>query len=209
MNKRYYKKAKKRFSRADVKFFGLILFLVGGSMLVYLFFPLLSWQLYLAPVFASQAITIPIPKTSLTDSHAMQSVILSQAHSLSSSDTTNAGNWYPELHPKAAPLTVYSYTLSIPKLGIIDADVSTVDLDLSKHLVHYTGTTIPPDKGNAVIFGHSTIPQFYNPTDYKTIFANLYTIKTGDKIIVTVKNIMYTYKVFRITITDPDDTSMI
>jgi len=74
-------------------------------------------------------------------------------------------------------------------------------------LVNYQGTGIPGKNGNAVIFGHSTLPQLFNPKDYKTIFANTYKLKDGDTIYVIINNITYTYKIFKIVIVDPDDSS--
>ncbi len=68
---------------------------------------------------------------------------------------------------------------------------------------------MPPDKGTAVIFGHSTLPQLFNPTDYKTIFANAHTLKVGDEITIDANNVQYTYKITSVTITTPDDTSVL
>src|SRR5207245_4562774 len=60
-----------------------------------------------------------------------------------------------------------------------------------------------------VIFGHSTLPQLYNPNDYKTIFAHVHQLQTGDEFLVNIANITYTYKIFSITVVKPDDTSSI
>ena len=86
--------------------------------------------------------------------------------------------------------------------------VSTVDTDVGKHLVNYEGTSILGDKGNAVIFGHSTLPQLYNPKDYKTIFANAYKLKIGDNIYGFVNGVSYLYKIYNTTVVDPSDTSI-
>jgi len=101
------------------------------------------------------------------------------------------------------------FYLTIPKLKIENAEVSTKDYDLEKHLVQYFGTSIPGEKGTAVIFGHSTLPYLFNPKNYKTIFATLHTIEVGDEIYVKVKDISYKYKIFSITITSPDDTNIL
>ena len=99
--------------------------------------------------------------------------------------------------------------ISIPKINLIDAKVSAKDTDLTKHLVNYGGTALPPEKGNAVIFGHSTLPQLYDKNDYKTIFSYLYKLETGDDIVVKVGNVTYKYKVESVTVVDPTNTSVL
>ena len=76
-------------------------------------------------------------------------------------------------------------------------------------MVNYPGTSIPPEKGNAVVFGHSTLPQLFNKNDYKTIFTNIYTLNPGDEIIVNVLGNEYKYKIENITVVDPDNTSVL
>lgn len=88
---------------------------------------------------------------------------------------------------------VETYTLSIPKLGIKNAITTIGGEDLSKSLVHYPGTALPGRIGNAVVFGHSALPIFFSPTNYKTIFATLPTLKIGDEIIVNYDGVTYRY----------------
>ncbi|MEK7160243.1 MAG: sortase, partial [Patescibacteria group bacterium] len=71
------------------------------------------------------------------------------------------------------------------------------------------GTAIPGTQGNAVIFGHSTLPQLYNEKDYKTIFSNLYKLSIGDEIIVNSGNLTYKYIVENVVVVDPDNTSIL
>ena len=76
-------------------------------------------------------------------------------------------------------------------------------------MVNYGGTAVPPDNGNAVIFGHSTLPQLYAEGNYKTIFTFLYKLTVGDEIIVTSTNITYKYRIENISVVDPDNTSVL
>ena len=99
------------------------------------------------------------------------------------------------------------YDLSIPKLHIENAVVSTTDTDLSSHLVNFPGTAVPPAKGTSAVFGHSTLPSLFNPHNYKTILAMAHTLVVGDKILVTANNIQYSYIIYSISIVDADDTS--
>lgn len=200
-----YTKVKPTNIKKLLRFASIGIFLTGLLGMLYVFFPLLSWEIYFVPAFA-QEVAAPIPKTTIVSGDTISSLL---ANSFSGIDYSNAANWFPGYNsnlsskPKAR-----SYKLSIPKLGITDAFVSTVDNDLDHHLVNYGGTALPPDKGNAVIFGHSTLPQLFNPKNYKAIFATAHTLKVGDSIIADVADVSYTYKVVNISIVDPEDTSI-
>ena len=109
---------------------------------------------------------------------------------------------------KAGLPRIQNYTLSIPKLKLNNLSVSTVDNDLAKHLVNFQGTAIPADKGNAVIFGHSTLPQLYEQKNYKTVFTFLYELTTGDEIDLNIDNVAYKYNVENVIVVDADNTSV-
>ncbi len=212
MSKKYYRKQNRLFKK-DINLFktlSLFVIFLGLFILVYVFFPFLSWQIYFAPVFANQNIASPIPKLSMVNNQTLGSLLSEASHNLSGVNYQNAQNWFPTYNPNtiSEKANVKTYSISIPILKLENLVVSTVDYDLSKHLVNYQGTAIPPSKGNAVIFGHSTLPQLYNPKDYKTVFANAYKLKVGDEINVTVENITYNYKIISTIVTSPEDTSI-
>ncbi|MCL5432764.1 MAG: sortase [Patescibacteria group bacterium] len=207
----YYYKSKNQIkidSRKFLQFGSFLIAFFGFIAALYIFFPLISWQIYFAPVFASNELTAPIPKYTIVNKSTVQSLIAATTEKISGIDYTNAQNWFPNFKTEDKSPQIQSYTLSIPKVGIKDATVSTVDFDLSKHLINYSGTAIPPNKGNAVVVGHSTLPQLFNQNDYKTIFATTYLLKIGDEIKVKIDGIEYLYKVFNITVVDADDTSV-
>lgn len=207
MVKVYYKSTNTFTFKKTLKALGVLLVAGGVFLSLYSFFPVLSWQIYFAPSFESQKIETPIPKTIVLDASQIQSLIRESKNNIIL-DYTNASNWYPTFQTKGKKREL-DYTLSIPKLGLSDILVSTKDNDLTKHLVNYEGTAVPPDKGNAVIFGHSTLPQLFNRNDYKTIFANAYKLSVGDDIFVHLDKVTYKYKIFQITIVDPEDTSVL
>lgn len=182
-----------------VRVIGFLLFAVGIATIVYVFSPLLIWQFTLAPEIANSQITAPIPVRSLLTPGVISSLIHSTLNNVSGIDYTDANNWFPTYHTTSTAPKVASYFLTIPQLGITNAFVSTVDSNLANHLVSLPGTALPPDAGNTVIFGHSTLPQLFSPTDYKTIFANLYKVQLGDTFQVTVHTVVYTYKIFSIS----------
>lgn len=212
MAKYYYKKNSKVLKKAIFRLLGLVIFLGGILILLYVSFPLISWQIYFAPIFASQEIAVPIPKTTIVSETTIKSLIAEATNPITGVDYTNAKNWFPTykvpVEGKTESPKVSSYALSIPKLKIENATVSTVGYELDKYLVNYPGTAIPSDNGNAVIYGHSTLPALFNTKDYKTIFATAYKLTVGDEVFATVENVTYRYKIFNVTVVDPSDTSI-
>ncbi|MEN9407909.1 MAG: hypothetical protein RLZZ455_1125 [Candidatus Parcubacteria bacterium] len=204
MNKYYYKKGGTKNTRAYIRIAGLFISLIGIGMLVYFALPIGTSYFMLQNVYASQNLTTPIPTIKVLTKQRIQS-LLATAVSGETTDYTDAKLWFPSFEINPATPRIKGYTLSIPKIDITDAYVTTEDYNVGKHLVNYGGTAVPPDKGNAVIFGHSTLPQLFNPKDYKTIFAKLHTIEKGDSLIVSVDGTRYTYKVYAIDIVPPDD----
>lgn len=202
-----YRKRNPLIIRKTLRILGLCMCIAGLLFVAYFSAPLILFQLYLQPVFASQKITAPVPKyTILTDS-SFQSLLQATTDSLTGIDYTDAQNWYPSIKTSHTDIAVANYRISIPKINIINALVSTVDNNLSTHLVQYGGTAVPPSKGTAVIFGHSTLPQLYQAGNYRTIFANAHSLEVGDDINITVNGVGYRYKIYNLTITTPSDTS--
>ena len=145
----------------------------------------------------------PIIEYQLTDARAYKTLLSplvierSVDENSKKADFTKASNWFPEApidHP-VINSKVDFYTVSIPKLKIENAIVSIGGEDLSKNLVQYPGTALPGKNGNAVIFGHSILPIFYNPKNYMAIFSTLPTLKEGDDIFVNYDGIAYKFKV--------------
>jgi sortase A len=200
MGKYYFKKNATHNLKKYLRLTSVLLFAAGFSILLYVLFPLISWQIYFQPAFASQNITLSIPRANLVE--------LAKS-SMDATDYTKVENWFKDFNPNSQKnqVEVANYTISIPKIRIQDAIVSTTDTDLGKHLVNYQGTGIPGKNGNAVIFGHSTLPQLFNPKDYKTVFANVYQLQNGDTIYAMLNNVTYTYKVFKTIVVDPSDSS--
>lgn len=122
---------------------------------------------------------------------------------LSDLDYTKASSWFPGntqndlfVAPKVVDDSVPNfYTISIPSLGLEDVNVSLFDEDLTKHLVQYPQTALPGSLGSPVIFGHSTLPQFFDPKKYTTIFSNLPKVKPGSDIFVKYNGEEYTYRI--------------
>ncbi len=188
---------------------GLSFLGVGALSFIYFLFPIISYSLFLSPAFASGDIEAPIPRYLVATEDNRFTTLIKQGIASLTSDYIDARNWYPQIAVEKEKKTeVKQYSLAIPKLQIENAIVSTVDYDLSKNLVHYYGPASPVEKGTSVIFGHSTLPQWFDPTNYKAIFATLHTIEIGDDLVVTVDGKAYTFKVFSVTVTTPEDVNI-
>jgi sortase A len=151
----------------------------GIGVLSYVFFPIFLYELNTA----SKDYLSPIP---LDQTYSVEAAI----------DFTKPSNWFVgNVQPEFADSNVRFYTLSIPKLKIKQATVAIGGEDLSKSLIQYAGTAVPGNPGNAVIFGHSILPQFYDPKDYMAIFSTVPTLQKGDEIFVDYDGVSYTYRV--------------
>ncbi len=87
------------------------------------------------------------------------------------------------------------FLLSIPKLNIEKAlvKVNSPTLNPDEFLGHYNGSALPGQTGNSFIFGHSVLPWFYNPKNYKTIFSTLDLLEVGDSLFVEIGEKKFTY----------------
>jgi sortase A len=129
---------------------------------------------------------------------------------VSSLDLTHAKNWFigaPDL--PEVPSKIKYYNLSIPKLKIKDAVVEIGGDDLSKNLIQYKGTAIPGRPGNPVIFGHSTLPQLFNPKNYLSIFSTLPTLKKGDEVFIDYDGIRYRFVIEEMFEVQPEDVQVL
>lgn len=204
-----YKKNAGRKARLFARLSGLGILLIGLGLGMYTFFPLISYELYIKPAFASQSFAAPIPQTTVLTQDSIQSLLKNARSQINRLANPQADAWLPNENAyKSVGVTasLSNYYLSIPSLGIDNAYVSTTDNNVNLHLIHFPGTALPPNVGNATIFGHSSLPQWFDPHNPRTIFATLHTLKTSDLIKLTVNNQVYSYKITKISIVDAEDT---
>ncbi len=207
---------------------GFGLYLVSSAAL-----PIAGYYLNdLADLRAGQLIA-PVPQDQIIDGTPL---VISQVHAESSTsssllaqnpkiideslDYTNLTNWFDPATlsnlkftetNSAAPAT---YTIDIPKLEIANAEVALGGTDLNKSLIAYPGTAHPGEFGAPVIFGHSVLRQFYNPSEknprrYNSIFSTIMTLDRGDEIYVTYDGVKYTYVVQELTEVKPEEVSIL
>ncbi len=100
------------------------------------------------------------------------------------------------------------FYLTVEKLGIKRALVETNagHLNPDKALGHYPGSALPGEVGNAFIFGHSVLPMFYSPKNYKAIFSTIDRLNAGDEVVLEYNNVQYKYLVESHKLAKPADT---
>jgi sortase A len=196
-----------------IYYFSFISLTLGVLLLFWSFYPIISFELY-ARLFLRNKVSSPLPKSDVVASLIQNSSVLGSYNVFSNNlrDFTQVKLWFPKSRSDQTlvnHIDLKSYYLSINKLNIKDALVKVGEEDLSKSLVHFLPETSPGNYGNVVIFGHSTLPQLYNPKDYKTIFTYLPSLEKGDKIDIKVNNVNYEYEIYDMFVVNPDQVSVL
>ena len=182
---------------AKQKLFSFGMVVVGFLLIISVTAPLFIYQFVVSPSFR------PMVKPMVE-----QSVLGDQIQS--GVDYTRVSSWFPTApRPTSLPSKITHYNLSIPKVRIDKATVEIGGEDLKDSLIQYEGTAFPGQFGNTVIFGHSILPQFYNPKKYNTIFSLLPTLKIKDPIIIDFDGITYKYEIEQMTEVKPTDISIL
>jgi len=127
-------------------------------------------------------------------------------------DYTNLATWFNDASIKELEenKSDNTFKLEIPKLDVLNANVTVGGTNLDESLIQYPGTADPGRPGSPVIFGHSVLRQFYNPYEknprrYISIFSKIMTLKNGDEIFLERDGVRYKYKVSAKTEVKPDD----
>ncbi len=182
-----------------------ILFLCFGIfLLVSVIFPILKFQFQYALNF--RQLINPLSLRSYGSQNVLGSI---------TTDYTQISNWFVADSTSSTTNQIFSnnnsstYLLSIPKLKIKDAVVTIGSMDLKKSLIQYPQTALPGQLGNAVVFGHSVLPQFFNSSNYLTIFSTLYRLKQGDEILIDYNNVQYKYIIDEMFEVKPTDLSVL
>lgn len=206
--KEYPSSPKKEFFKS----FSYVFLTIGAVLMFWSFYPIISFEIY-SRLFIDQGITSPIPRSQLATSVKEANQVLGSYDAFSSNlrDFVQASLWFPS-KPQVLvsnEITIKEYYLSIPKLNILDARVIVGGEDLDQGLIHYIPTSLPGEYGNVAIFGHSTLPQLYNPKDYKTIFTYLPSLEKNDIIKVKIEDNEYEYEVIEMFVVKPDQVSVL
>ena len=224
-----YKKATKehpypgQFIPHYLKLLPVLIATLGLGLLASVAWPIISYEITSFSFFRINSLE-PGLISPLSDENSVLAQGENEPEIVSDIDYSKASNWFTFTSDEQRPTpitthrkknstsdTVLSpivdyFSLSIPSLKIDGASVKVDGEDLSKSLVHYPGTALPGEFGSPVIFGHSALPQFFNPQNYMTIFATLPTIQVGADIFVTIDKVTYTYRVAKLFQIKPNET---
>ncbi|MFH0905174.1 MAG: sortase [bacterium] len=110
---------------------------------------------------------------------------------------------------QADRLAIPSLGLNAPLVYIEQKDEPTFQKALENGVVHYPGTALPGELGNAYYFGHSS-DYVFKPGSYKTVFATLPKMKVGDEVYITDSvGKQFVYAVVETKVVEPDDISVL
>lgn len=176
--------------------------LISGILLIAnVLWPILSYELFTAPSLRPRMFFSPVPPA---DSETVTK------EKEAKKDLTRPQNWFPNASfPEKKEARITHYTLSIPKFDIVDALVKINGENLRESLIHYPGTALPGEIGAPVIFGHSILPQFFNPENYLSMFSLIPRLELGDEIIIKFDGITYIYRVIDKVEVKPDNISVL
>jgi len=203
------------------------LFLVGSAVL-----PILGSYVTTIPQLQAAELTSPVPQEQVME---LTPVVVSQLPDATQKkrgfayqpeiiatelDYTNLLNWFsdgalPQLADTQIESEMLEYTIDIPKVNIFNARVAVGGTNLNEGLIAYPGTANPGEFGAPVIFGHSVLRQFYNPSEknprrYNSIFSYIMTLSKGDEVIIkTPDGVTYTYIVQEKTEVKPTDVQIL
>ncbi len=220
----WFRQNKMHTKQSMFRFFPLAFIGVGTIILANALWPIASYLVFTSPFLQQQQLVSPVPDNPVI----RQSSVLAQAQNTVTTpealrpkiirdnlDYTNLSNWFPSgvahaADEAVAQQRVEEYTLHIPTLGIENAVVKVGGTDLDNNLIQYPGTADPGDFGAPVIFGHSVLRQFYNPSEknprrYMSIFSKIMTMQSGEKIYIDYDGIRYTYSVVKKVEVKPED----
>jgi len=191
-------KGKKKYLSLVFTILGLVL--VGNAVI-----PLLSYQIRYSSSFNGKMLSPIVHQRS----NNLGAIAASAKED--NKDFTVVSSWFEEpVHLEhQVRNNITDYRLSIPELGIDNAWVNIGGENLKEKLIHYPDTALPGQMGNAVVFGHSVLPQFFNPKNYLTIFSTLHTLDSGDEIILDYDGIKYRYLVEKLFEVPPTDVSVL
>lgn len=192
------------------KIIPLTLIIMGLAVLTYVAWPIALYEISYAPRFVSPELVNP-----LQDVDQKSQVLSTQSQNIEFDNIINNVNQaVPQrdnlakfLRPLPTASDATSFTITIPKLKIENAQVNVDAQTFDTALAHLPGSALPGERGNSIIVGHSVLPQFFNPKNYKTIFSTLPDLEIGDEIIATISGTTYRYAVEKSKVVGPEQIS--
>ncbi|MCR4324595.1 MAG: sortase [Candidatus Curtissbacteria bacterium] len=182
--------------------FALIISAFGLFAIVFAVWPYLAWQFVTLPKLTKGVEHAPVPQSQVLadQSFLSENVQVAKDEDGFSYFTTN----YVPTGEKPD-----EFSLTIPKLKISEAKVKVDSLKFYEQLSHFPGSALPGELGNSFITGHSVLPQFNDPENYRTIFTKLPELEVGDDVYVEIEGQHLHFVVQYAKVVDPHDVSVL
>lgn len=192
---------------------------LGSLLVANVLWPLINYQVFTAPSLKKDDWVSPVAKEYLgsgTIARDLTGLSKSNPSAVLGMDTdyTKITSWFPTARYAQNNHTGLTYILDIPTVNIENAQVVIDGQSLDQHLIQFPGTAEPGTYGTTVIFGHSVLRQFYNPSvanprRYISIFSKIMTLKNSDRIFIEFNGLIYTYEVIDKFEVEPEDVSVL
>ena len=137
------------------------------------------------------------------------------------SSASSSESGVPALNIKVMPsdtrIVIPRIFKNIPVIGasnssLIARDWDALEKDIQQALrngvVHYPGTSLPGERGNVVITGHSSF-YAWDPGRFKDVFGLLHELKPKDRIYLFHNQKQYAYEVFDIRVVKPTEIDVL
>lgn len=187
--------------KSDRRFFAVMATL-GFLAIVFAVGPYFAWQIKTLPRLVSQSVDVPIPNGKVLSSGTY---LNGEVQVIENND----GFSYFTTNFKPAGSRPKDFIVSIPKLKIEVAKTLVDSLKFDKNLSHFPGTALPGEVGNSFITGHSLLPQFNDPKNFRAIFTKLEQLEVGDDVYVDFEGKRFHYIVQYLKVVSPKDLSVL
>src|SRR3990167_8145605 len=146
--------------------FSLFMIFTGFVAIAFAVWPLLTWQFVTLPKLTAKVEEFPVPAGKVISRGSVAGTNIQVVQ-----EQDGFSYFVTDFQPQGPRPT--EFLISVPKLDIEKAKVKVDAVKFDKYLALFPGSAIPGDVGNSFITGHSVLPQFADPTNYKAIFTEL------------------------------------
>jgi len=188
-------------SRKKDRLFSLFILGVGICSIIFAAGPILIWSYTALPSSWPKIDNIPVPEGEVL-STADGNISVQEVR-----DNDGFSYFTTDYRPKEA--RAEKFYMTIPKLDIKNAVAMVDSLNFYENLSHFPGSALPGEPGNVFVTGHSALPQFAKPDDYRGIFSKLGDLEVGDVVDIEFDGNRYRYLVQYKKIVDAKDLSVL
>lgn len=181
------------------RFFAIFIITVGVCSALYVALPYAIWQLKTVPKLTARIDEAPVPTGD----------VLSQTTTVENVEIVKDPDGFSYFSTNPTNPRTGEFVITIPQLDIEDAIVKIDSLKFDQNLSLFPGTALPGEIGNTFITGHSVLPQFADPGNYRAIFTKLGDLEIGDDIFIEMDGKKYHYIVQYSKVVDPRDISVL